>query len=196
MENSNASSINSRSRGPPKLKMAYRQTPAPPQPVEVQMSRKSAGGRRGRSADLGADLVFPGDLGHERKSRTPDDPPEIVDICSYVEDRRDRTSGGAAPFRVEYKVTLNRNYCRNASSSRITIRSTNETWNSDNPGEWMKEATLRRIQNDHGPKSEYDCKLTWTSGFGATYVAGPPLIWTNMWANAENQMNMMKLKDV
>ena len=159
------------------------------------MSRRSAGagGRSGRSADQGADLVPPGDLGHQRKSRTPDDPPEIVDIRSYVEDRR---NVGAVPFRIEYKVTLNRNCCRNASGSRITIRSTNETWTSDNPGEWMKEATLRRIQNDHGPKSEHDCKLTWTSGVGAIYVVGPPSIWTNLWANAENQMNMLKLQDL
>ena len=160
------------------------------------MNRKSAGGRRDRSADLGADLVPPGDLGHKRKSRTPDDPPEIVDIRSYVIDRRDEPGGGTTPFRVEYKVTLNRNCCRNASGSRITIRSTNETWNSGNPGEWMKEATLRKIQNNHGPKSKYDCKLTWTLGVGAIYVCGPPSIWTYLWANAENQMNQLKLQDL
>ena len=103
------------------------------------MSRRSAGGRRGRSAD-GSDLVPMGDLSHKRKSRTPDAPPEIIDIRSYVEDRRDGTGGSAAPFRVQYTVTLNRNCCKNARGPRIIIKSTNETWQSDNPGEWMKQA--------------------------------------------------------
>ena len=140
------------------------------------MNRRSAGGRRGRSAD-GSDLVPMGDLSHKRKSRTPDAPPEIIDIRSYVEDRRDRTIGGAAPFRVEYSVILNRNCCKNARGPRISVKSTNETWESNDLGKWMKQETLRRIQNNHGPKSNYNCKLTWTSGVGAIYVVGPPSIW-------------------
>ena len=133
------------------------------------MSSRSAGGRCGRSAD-GSDLVPMGDLSHKQKSRTPDAPPEIIDIRSYVEDQRNRTTGGAAPFRLEYRVILNRNCCKNARGPRISVKSTNQTWELNDPGKWMKQ-----------------------SGVGAIYVVGPPSIWTNLWANAENKMNILKL---
>ena len=58
----------------------------------------------------------------------------------------------------------------------------------------MKEKTMGVLNGQHGKAN--NCMLTWNDGLGALYMQGTASLWINLWANAENQMNIQKLSTV